>query len=132
MNGEHCHSQRQRQLRRHQRQLRWAEGVGGEERKEEGGRGGGGVMRGEVRESLSVNVFHLMSLLLMFFVCVRKKHLHLKRGRQLGKGFSLCEGNERRRGGGRGVGGVAGYMVSEQRFSLNDFYCSFVVNLLCN
>lgn len=74
--------------------------------------------RGEGDESLSVNVFHLMSLLLMFFVCVRKKHLHLKRGSVEGRG--------------EGSRGVAGYMVSEQRFSLNDFYCSFVVNLLCN
>lgn len=70
--------------------------------------GGGGV------EPLSVNVFHLMSLLLMFF-CVREK-----------KAFAFKEC------GGMGSRGVAGYMVSEQRFSLNDFYCSFVVNLLCN
>lgn len=83
--------------------------------------------RGEERESLSVNVFHLMSLLLMFFVCVRKKHLHLKRGRVLEERVGISG-----EGGCKGVGGVAGYMVSAQRFSLNDFYCSFVVNLLCN
>lgn len=50
-------------------------------------RGGGGY------ESLSVNVFHLMSLLLMFFVCVRKKHLHLKRGGVEGEGVArVAEG----------------------------------------
>lgn len=42
------------------------------------------------------------------------------------------KGGDKRRGGLQGGRWVAGYMVSEQRFSLNDFYCSFVVNLLCN
>jgi len=76
----------------------------------------------------------------MFFVlCMGKKHLHLsaaktasEKGSTDGLMVAWVDGWMVGLVDGRMCGDVWVLLWPEQRFCLDDFYCSFVVNLVCN